>query len=105
MSADPAVHLHELRCPACRIDLGSIHRREDESREVVAFFYPPGGADLGEPTLIRFLQAVQRGAPDRGVLPPCPRCGEEVHEGCLVSDIQVLQPRRDRKGRRRRGPR
>ena len=99
MSADSAVHLHELRCSACQFDLGSIHRREDAGREVIAFFYPPGGADLGEAALVGFLQAVQRGA-----LPPCPRCGGSVHEGCLVSDLQALQPRRGRKGRRRRGP-
>lgn len=97
MSLDPAVHLHELRCSGCRVDLGSIHRREDASREVVGFFYPPGDAALGETAVVTFLQAVQRS----GDLPGCPACGAAVHEGCLSADLAALQPRRHRKKGRR----
>ena len=97
MSADAAVHLHELRCSQCRLELGSIHRRDDAGQEVVGFFYSPSGEAVDEGALIGFLQSVQRGP-----VPPCPRCGSEVHEGCLVQDIQVLNPRRHRKRGRRR---
>lgn len=95
MSLDPAVHLHELRRAARGAELGSIHRREAVGREVLGFFYPPGGAGLGEAVLVAFLQSVQQ-----GTMPPCPGRGGGVHEGCLVQDIQTLNPRRDRKRRR-----
>jgi hypothetical protein len=101
VSADPAVHLHELRCPACGLELGAIHRRDDADQSILGYFYPPRPEGLTEADLAEYLRTVQvSGSPG-----PCPRCGGAVHEGCLVADLHALTPRRARKrGGRARPP-
>ena len=101
MTADPAVHLHELRCPACGQEIGAIHRRDDADQAVLGYFYQPNPVGLSETDLIEYLRAAQVS----GLPGPCPRCGGAVHEGCLVSDLHTLMPRRRHKRRAGRPPR
>lgn len=99
MQPDPLVHLHELRCSGCGLELGSLHRREAADRAVIAFFYPPGGGPAGEAATVACLQAIQRGE-----AVACPACGGAIHEGCLTADLRALTSRRGRKGRPGRPP-
>ncbi|HEX2173591.1 MAG TPA: hypothetical protein VHL09_14230, partial [Dehalococcoidia bacterium] len=62
---------------------------------VLGYFYPPSPEGLTEAEIAAYLRAVQaNGSPG-----PCPQCAGQVHEGCLVADLQTLTPRRGRKGR------